>query len=208
MQNKIVKLTKMEITGGCVCEGDGADQLQTKKVHPYFGKGVPPIKGHRVRVSLCDTLRRFATLSGLCFLSVIRMSETPTTTTSQKKYRNTPPICIAIRLRFVLQYFRCPYALRKGKSVSTPPICIAVHLPFVSQYASHLYRNAFASRSLRNVSQEKQHFWTIFLAAPNAPPHPASAFFLFVCRLAVSEQRGCCRKVSRRDNLSTTVPRT
>ena len=27
--------------------------------------------------------------------------------------------------------------------VSTPPICIAVRLPFVLQYASHLYRNTF-----------------------------------------------------------------
>ena len=72
------------------------------------------------------------------------MSETPsTTTTSQKKYCNTPLICIAIRLQFVLQCFRCPYALRKGKSVGTPRICIAVRLPFVLQYASHLYRSAF-----------------------------------------------------------------
>ena len=43
-----------------------------------------------------------------------------------KKYRNTPPICIAIRLQFVSQYFWCPYALRKGK---------------YCQYSSHLYRN-------------------------------------------------------------------
>ena len=59
-----------------------------------------------------------------------------------KKYRNTPPICIAIRLPFVLQWFGCPYAVRKGKYCqysshlyrSTPPICIAIRLPFVSQY--------------------------------------------------------------------------
>ena len=59
-----------------------------------------------------------------------------------KKYRDTPPMCIAIRLQFVLQCFRCPYALRKGKYCqysshlyrSTPPICIAIRLPFVSQY--------------------------------------------------------------------------
>ena len=58
-----------------------------------------------------------------------------------KKYRNTPPICIAIRLQFVPQCFWCPYALRKGKYCqysshlyrSTPPICIAIRLPFVSQ---------------------------------------------------------------------------
>ena len=70
------------------------------------------------------------------------MSETPTTTTSQKS--------IAIRLPFVLQYasnlycsaFGAPYALRKGKYCqysshlyhSTPPICITIRLPFVSQY--------------------------------------------------------------------------
>ena len=61
-----------------------------------------------------------------------------------KKYRNTPPICIAIHLQFVSQYFRCQkHALRKGKYIcqysshlyrSTPPICIAIRLPFVSQY--------------------------------------------------------------------------
>ena len=58
-----------------------------------------------------------------------------------KKYRNTPPICIAIRLQFVPPYFWCPYTLRKGKYCqysshlyrSTPPICIAIRLPFVSQ---------------------------------------------------------------------------
>ena len=72
-----------------------------------------------------------------------RTSETPTTTTSQKKYRNTPPICIAIRLQFVLEHFWCPYTLRKGNTASTPPICIAVRPPFVLQYASHLYRSTF-----------------------------------------------------------------
>ena len=51
-----------------------------------------------------------------------------------KKYRNTPPICIAIRLQFVPQYFWCPYALRKGKYCQ-----YSSH--FVSQYASHLYCN-------------------------------------------------------------------
>ena len=51
-----------------------------------------------------------------------------------KKYRNTPPICIVIRLQFASQYFRCPYTLRKGTYWqysshlyrSTPPICIAI----------------------------------------------------------------------------------
>ena len=69
---------------------------------------------------------------------------TPTTTTSSKKYRSTPPICITIRLQFALQYFWCPSALRKGKYCqyashfyrSTRPICIAIRLPFVSQYFS------------------------------------------------------------------------
>ena len=32
-----------------------------------------------------------------------------------KKYHNTPPICIAVRLQFVLQCFLSPYALRKRK---------------------------------------------------------------------------------------------
>ena len=61
-----------------------------------------------------------------------------------KKYRNTPPICIAICgcLQFVPQCCWCPYSLRKGKYCqysshlyrSTPPTCIAIRLPFVSQY--------------------------------------------------------------------------
>ena len=50
------------------------------------------------------------------------------------KYRNTLPISIAIRLQFVSQHFRCPYALRKGTLRlpfvlrPMPPICIAVLL--------------------------------------------------------------------------------
>ena len=72
------------------------------------------------------------------------MSETPTTTTSQKSiaihllhlYRNMPPISIAVLL--------VPLGSKeKGNTVSTPPICIAVHLPFVLQYASHSYRSTF-----------------------------------------------------------------
>ena len=65
---------------------------------------------------------------------VRRMSETPTTITSQKS--------IATHLPSVLQYasnlyrsaFWCLYALRKGKYCQ-------YSLPFVSQYASHLYCN-------------------------------------------------------------------
>ena len=66
-----------------------------------------------------------------------------------KKYCNTPPICIAIRLQFVLQCFRYPEPWGRGNTSvllqfasqyssrlyrNTPPICIAVRLPFVSQY--------------------------------------------------------------------------
>ena len=82
------------------------------------------------------------------------MSETPTTTTSQKSIAIRLPICIAIRPppppiciallsvplssqeREILQYSPHLYS-------STRPICIAVRLPFVSQYAPHLYRNTF-----------------------------------------------------------------
>ena len=75
--------------------------------------------------------------------SIRRMSENPTTTTSQKSMGHTRPICIAVRLQFVSQCFWCPYALRKGKYCqysshlhrSTPPICIAIRL--------HVYRSAF-----------------------------------------------------------------
>ena len=59
-----------------------------------------------------------------------------------KKYRNTPPICIAIRLQFVLQCFWCPICSEGRKCCQysshlycgTPPICIAIRLPFISQY--------------------------------------------------------------------------
>ena len=67
--------------------------------------------------------------------NIRRMSEAPTTPTSQKS--------IAIHLQFVLQYFRCPTLLGKGNTISTPPVCIAVRLPFVLQYASRLYRSTF-----------------------------------------------------------------
>ena len=65
-----------------------------------------------------------------------RMSETPTTTTNYfpKKNRNTPPICIAIRLRFVPHCFWCPICSEEREILS-------VLLPFVSQYVSHLYCN-------------------------------------------------------------------
>ena len=85
-----------------------------------------------------------------------RMSETPTTATSQKS--------ISIHFQFVLQYasnlycsgFGAPTTLRKGNTVSTPliciavrlPICIAIRLPFVLQYASHLYRSTFGKISV------------------------------------------------------------
>ena len=50
--------------------------------------------------------------------------------------------CNALFFQFVLQCFRCPYALEKEKYYqysshlyrSTPPICIAIRLRFVSQY--------------------------------------------------------------------------
>ena len=70
-----------------------------------------------------------------------RMSETPTTTTSQKVlqytsnlYCNTPPSCVAVlslplssQEREILQYSSRLYR-------SAPLICIAVCLPFASQY--------------------------------------------------------------------------
>ena len=61
-----------------------------------------------------------------------RMSETPTTTTSQKS--------IAIHLQFVLEYasnvYCSAFALRKGEILSGL-------LPFVSPYASHFYHSTF-----------------------------------------------------------------
>ena len=73
------------------------------------------------------------------FFVVQKMSESPTTTTSQKSTA-IHLICIAIRLPFVSQYFRCPYTLRAGRHCqysshlyrSAPPICIAIRLPLWS----------------------------------------------------------------------------
>ena len=53
----------------------------------------------------------------------------------------TPPICIAIRLQFVLQCFRCPYALRKGKYCQ-----YSSHLYCSTPDASHLYCNTLPIR--------------------------------------------------------------
>ena len=76
-----------------------------------------------------------------------RMSDTPTTATSQKS--------IAIHLQFVLQYasnlycsafgaaFGAPMLRGKGSTVSTPPICIAARLQLALQYASHSYCSTF-----------------------------------------------------------------
>ena len=83
-----------------------------------------------------------------------------------KKYRSTPPICIAIGLQFVLQCFWCPYALRKGIYCqysshlyhSTPPICSAIHLPFVSQY----FWENLGGCGHRNVPQLQSCKWCIF----------------------------------------------
>ena len=51
-----------------------------------------------------------------------------------RKCRNTPPICSAIRLQFVLKYFWCPIRPEEREMLS-------VLLPFVSQYAFHLHCN-------------------------------------------------------------------
>ena len=94
-----------------------------------------------------------------------RMSETPSTTASQKKYCDTPPICIAIRLQFVLQRFRCHWALRKGKYFSTPPICIAVRLPFVWQY---VWEN-LGGCGHRDAPQDRLP-WKVKIVFPSQPP--------------------------------------
>ena len=100
-----------------------------------------------------------------------------------KKYRNTPPICIAIRLQFVLQCFRCPYALRKGKHCqysshlyrSTPPICIAIRLPVVSQYFGKILVVVVIGMFPTNTSWGQTHIWGLpseffFPSHPNSPP--------------------------------------
>ena len=90
----------------------------------------------------------FFPISEVIFSLISEERQKPQPPLLLKKYRNTPPICIAVRLQFVLQHFWCPYTLKKGKTVSTPPICIAVRLPFVLQYASHSYRSTFGKISV------------------------------------------------------------
>ena len=65
---------------------------------------------------------------------VRRMSDAPPTSTSQSQtYCNTPPMCTAMCLQFVLQYCLCPEPLAKGNAFSTP---------FVSLCASKMHRTA------------------------------------------------------------------
>ena len=92
-----------------------------------------------------------------------------------KKYCNTPPICIAIRLQLVLQCFAASLPLSSQEREirqysshlyrSAPPICIAVPLPFVSQYASHFYRNTFGKILVVVVTG-------MFPRTPSQRPHP------------------------------------
>ena len=103
------------------------------------------------------------------------------------KYCNTHPICSAVRLQFLLQRFRCHWALRKGKYFSTLPICIAARLPFVSQYASHCI-----TICLRIVSQcfGEKSWW---LWSPGCSPILSQEMRLGRTQRAPSQRapRGC-----------------
>ena len=80
-----------------------------------------PSDERRTEASLLMVITQYLPCTECTAVAAIlrRMSETPTTTTSQKS--------IAIHLLFVLQYASHLYR-------NTPPICIAIRLPFVSQY--------------------------------------------------------------------------
>ena len=78
---------------------------------------------HRKRSYSVDSTASTRAGEKQCFR---RMSETPTTTTSQKSIEIDLQFLLQLRLQFVSQYFRCPYALRKGK---------------YCQYSFHLYRS-------------------------------------------------------------------
>ena len=74
-------------------------------------------------------LRRLAAVVAASFLRFFkRVESTPDPNTSEK-YRDTPPISIAILLQ--------KYALLSAESTN-------IHHQFVSRYASHLYRDTFA----------------------------------------------------------------
>ena len=129
----------LDLAWCCSCPHQGSWMLQFFPCHRFldclaFGRG-------------CCTSALVATRTSWCFVFCLAQSEecqkTPTTTTSQKSIAIHLPFVLQYASNFVPQYFWCPYALRKGNTVSTPPICSAVRLPFVLQYASHLYRNTF-----------------------------------------------------------------
>ena len=82
---------------------------------------------------------------------VRRMSETPTTTTSQKS--------IAIRPQFVLQYAPNLYCIAFGATEFPGKGNSSVLPPFVLQYASHLYRSTSPICIAIRLPFVSQYFW-------------------------------------------------
>ena len=87
------------------------------------------------------------------------MSETPTTTTSQKSIAIRPPICIAIRPQFVLQYAPNLYCTAFGATEFPGKGNSSVLPPFVLQYASHLYRSTSPICIAIRLPFVSQYFW-------------------------------------------------
>ena len=137
-----------------------------------FSAFLPPLLS--LAVPLCTFPRNFGWACCLeRLLDKPEECQKPQSPLLLKKYRNTPPIYIAIRLQFVLQCFWCPYALGKGKYCqyschlyrSTPPICIAIRFPFVSQYfgkilvvvVTGMFLNKCSDESMRWMKEIKSH---------------------------------------------------
>ena len=103
-----------------------------------------------------------------------RMSETPTTITSQK--------CSAIHLQFVLQYASDLYCCAFGATELSGKGNTSVFLPFVSQYASHLYRNTpptcIAILWLRKCGSFLSRFTGVYLVFEAFQTKVASFLFL------------------------------
>ena len=68
---------------------------------------------------------------------------TPTTTTSQRGIAMHLQFVLQYTSNLYCSAFGAPTLGGKGNIVSTPPICIAVRLPFVLQCASHSHRSTF-----------------------------------------------------------------
>ena len=89
---------------------------------PFFWFGLP---GRLLKLFSCQNFRN------------------PNPYWSQKKYRNTPPICTAVRPPFVPAVPSWLLSLRQGNPTVRLPFVLQYASHSVRQYASHLYGSTF-----------------------------------------------------------------